>query len=492
MSLAFTHEQQAVIEQSLLGNDLKVKAFAGSGKTTTLRAVADALPSYGNILYLTFSRALADEAKATFPRHVDARTAHSLAFRKVGRAFSERLKSSINVNKPLLEELDLNILEHLHQVSVTRDAAEYAVLGTVTNFSQSADTALGTQHVPNEILLGKKEHKDDIARIIAQAATQVWQDMTRRNGSLYITHDTYLKLYALSNPILPFDTILFDEAQDANPVMLDIVLPQNAQKIFVGDSHQQIYAWRGAVDAMEQVEATESPVTQSWRFGEPVAQFATELLRDFKKEPLSVKGNPQLRSSVYEGPGRRVDAILTRTNVGALEAALSALDSNIKVSVVGGVKELTNALFAAYDLYCGESTSHSQFCMFSSWSQLVKLTEMFNTIQAEYGRYISMVERYTTRIPYVCQRLKKDLCSEDEAELVISTAHKAKGREWDSVRLGEDFQSFDLVDYGSNDINVDTVNLIYVAATRAKHKLYLNGYEMIIDAARIASNLLVA
>lgn len=49
-------------------------------------------------------------------------------------------------------------------------------------------------------------------------------------------------------------------------------------------------------------------------------------------------------------------------------------------------------------------------------------------------------------------------------EVVISTAHKAKGREWDSVRLAGDFKHPD-------DMDTADLRLTYVAVTRAKEKL---------------------
>ena len=43
---------------------------------------------------------------------------------------------------------------------------------------------------------------------------------------------------------------------------------QNVPKIFVGDSHQQIYRFRGAVDAMKQVDAGVAlRLSQTFRFG---------------------------------------------------------------------------------------------------------------------------------------------------------------------------------------------------------------------------------
>ena len=68
-----------------------------------------------------------------------------------------------------------------------------------------------------------------------------------------IGHDIYLKLWALSKPVIPADFILFDEAQDADPLMMGILSNQPNQVIYVGDAHQQIYEWRGAVNAMKRL-----------------------------------------------------------------------------------------------------------------------------------------------------------------------------------------------------------------------------------------------
>lgn len=53
---------------------------------------------------------------------------------------------------------------------------------------------------------------------------------------------------------------------------------------------------------------------------------------------------------------------------------------------------------------------------------------------------------------------------ESTADVILSTAHKAKGREWDSVRLASDFVSSRL---GSHPDAPSEVRLFYVAMTRA-------------------------
>ena len=56
-----------------------------------------------------------------------------------------------------------------------------------------------------------------------------------------------------------YNVLLLDEAQDINPAMLDVCLKQFKPKLVVGDSHQQIYRFRGAVDALRIVK--EHPAT---------------------------------------------------------------------------------------------------------------------------------------------------------------------------------------------------------------------------------------
>src|SRR5690606_36286494 len=53
--------------------------------------------------------------------------------------------------------------------------------------------------------------------------------------------------------------------------------------------------------------------------------------------------------------------------------------------------------------------------------------------------------------------------SEDMADLVVSTAHKAKGREWARVRLAPDLLLAD-----GADTSPEELRLLYVAVTRAR------------------------
>jgi hypothetical protein len=84
-----TGEQQAIIDASQSGADLVIEAGAGTGKTSTLRLVATTQPRRRG-LYAAYNKAIAADAKRSFPASVMCATAHSLAFRAVGRRLAVR------------------------------------------------------------------------------------------------------------------------------------------------------------------------------------------------------------------------------------------------------------------------------------------------------------------------------------------------------------------------------------------------------------------
>ena len=53
------------------------------------------------------------------------------------------------------------------------------------------------------------------------------------------SHDVYLKLYGLSEPVLPYSHIICDVFQDLSPVKLDIFKKQAGIKVGIGDSRNR-------------------------------------------------------------------------------------------------------------------------------------------------------------------------------------------------------------------------------------------------------------
>ena len=287
--------------------------------------------------------------------------------------------------------------------------------------------------------------------------------MTNHRDRLPLGHDGYLKLWALGRPKLGFQYILLDEAQDTNPVVLDLLSKQQAQIVYVGDKHQQIYEWRGAVNAMATIEGCdETYLTQSFRFGEAIAQAATQVLKTLG-ETRTVRGNPGVASTI--GTNGVVRAVLARTNATVILEILQAIALSLRPFVIGGTTSWKRLLSDVFELKSGKPGTCPEFFGFENWTQVVEFSE---TEEGEDLRtFVQLVEQHGERKLWAAVSSAQE--KEEDADIILSTAHKAKGREWELVRLAPDFLSSRL---NGVDPNAEAeVRLFYVAMTRAKRHL---------------------
>ena len=265
----------------------------------------------------------------------------------------------------------------------------------------------------------------------------------------------------MSDPLIPARFILFDEAQNASPVMLDVVRRQDhAQLILVGDSQQSIYGFTGAVNAMADVdESTTGYLTQSWRFGPEIAEVANEVLALIPDAALRLSGNPNMASTV--GPIPEPDVILSRTNASALQGLMHGLARGAATHIVGGGEEILRFARAASKLQAGLSTEHPDLACFDTWPEVVEYVAE-DPLGGELQLMVSLIEEFG------CAKIEQAIGAqvpEAQAELILSTAHKSKGREWQSVRLAGDFPDDDRAG------DPDELRLTYVACTRAMIEL---------------------
>ncbi|MEA2665433.1 MAG: hypothetical protein QOI11_2377, partial [Candidatus Eremiobacteraeota bacterium] len=75
-----TDEQHAIVEAARRRGSFAVQAYAGSGKTTTLHLVGNALGER-KTLYLAFNTDVVRKARTVFPRATTVATAHGFARR---------------------------------------------------------------------------------------------------------------------------------------------------------------------------------------------------------------------------------------------------------------------------------------------------------------------------------------------------------------------------------------------------------------------------
>jgi superfamily I DNA/RNA helicase len=460
-----TEEQLAAVEKFRTGRPLKIAAFAGAGKTTTLRILADTRPTRG--LYLAFNRSIATEAKGKFPRNVDCRTTHSLAFRSV----MPRYGSSSKMTNGLQVKQAAEVLRYRERIfagplKLSGDQQAHLVLGTIRRFCQSADSAVRQDHVPQHgrLLGSNRQTVEEVREWALQQARLLWARMINASDTVPLGHDGYLKSWALTEPRLAADYILLDEAQDTNAVVLGVLAGQQAQIVYVGDKYQQIYEWRGAVNAMETIAGCEeTALTQSFRFGDEIAASATRVLATLG-EQHRIRGNPATRSVIL--PSGRGAAVLARTNAAVILEVLEAINAGHHPHVCGGTKDITRLLGDVYELKAGKPALSPEFFGFQQWKDVVEFsdTEEGGSLRA----FVRLVQQYGEAKLWAA--IKKAVPREEDADVILSTAHKAKGREWESVRLASDFVS----STGSDPIAASEVRLFYVAMTRAKERLIVD------------------
>lgn len=262
-------------------------------------------------------------------------------------------------------------------------------------------------------------------------------------------------------PIISADSILFDEGQDASPVMLSIVAQQTeAQLILVGDSYQSIYGWTGAVDALERADPTapRTWLTRSFRFGPEIAEQANFVLRSLGA-PVTVTG---AGPAGEVGPIDDPDAMLFRTNAKAVATALQELRAGKRVALVGGADDVIAFAKAAEQLRDQGWCSHPELSCFSNWGEVQDYVE-HDPNGSELKLLVGLVDDFGADV--IISELQR--CTDERrADVVLSTAHKSKGREWGRVRLAGDFP-----DPENRDVSDEDKRLLYVAATRAKAAL---------------------
>lgn len=406
------------------------------------------------------------EAAASFPSHVTCRTAHSLAHRAVGHQYAHRLRGPRELPSRRAEILGTTWLNLSRSLSLSPVQMARIAVEAVMRYCYSADDDLDVVHVPRQVGMSEADH-EVLARAVVPYARRAWSDINDRDGLLKLQHDHYLKMWALTRPTLPAEVIMLDEAQDSNPVVAQMVQGQrDAQRIAVGDSNQALYGWRGASDALGTWDADARLfLSQSWRFGPAIAEEANRWLSEIGTG-LRLTGNPRIASRL--APVAAPAAVLCRTNAEAVSRVMTMLAQGRRVALAGGGDQIRRLALAAKDLKSGRRTSHPELYVFATWGALQEYVE-----EDQAGRdlkpFVDLVEAAHGADAIVAAI--DSLVDEDAADTVVSTAHKAKGREWSSVLIADDFPE----PVGRDEIPKVDAMLAYVAVTRARQSLDRGG-----------------
>lgn len=484
--MELTKEQNDIINST--GN-IKINAVAGSGKTTTIIEYAKTRPKNCKILYLAFNKSVKLEAIKKFAekglKNVKVETAHSLAYKNVVFQNSYKVKHQGYKTHEIAELLNLKGNgEKLAEFIIANHINKF-----ITYFCNSDKQKV--QDLNYLEVVSDRKAKTFVTTYYDYIENQSRLLLSKMDkGEIEITHDFYLKKFQLSNPKLDFDYILFDEGQDASPTMLDVFYKQKATKVIVGDSHQQIYGWRYAVNSLENTDFKTYQLSTSFRFSQDIANLGMEVLKWknylFDYNPVSITGKGVTKEL-------KIKAVLARTNLGLLLKAIEYVTEKKKIKYIyfeGNINSYTYAddgasLYDILNLYNGKRRLIKDK-LIREMKDLEELKEYIEkTDDVQLGLMVEIVKEYGNEIPNIIKQIKNKHVENDEkekAEMIFSTVHRCKGMEYDVIQIVNDFiteESLEKIKSSnkSEEINLsklnEEINLLYVAITRTKNSIHI-------------------
>jgi len=457
-----------------------IKAYAGTGKSFTLKEFAKKHPEC-SFLYFVYNTSMRIDAERSFKeiKNVIITTFHGIAYRYIGKDFKARLhKEETLRGHDLIKFVADNKNPSEEEVNYRADL----LLKTLRDFVASAEDVEDyiKKHQKRQSLAAIYDH--ETLHYVLHKLPLAWKEI--QNGALPFEHDFYLKLFQLEKVKLSYDYILVDEAQDISPMMIDIVLHQaDAKKIFVGDTFQSIYSWRGAINSLEYLEQHKSPavfyLSKSFRCPPKVGWLANRIIgRAGAKKKFEGIAKP--------AKGGRQKTYIARTNSGLFHFCANHLEK--KIYFVGGVEsysfsdilDIKNLLsqkreFIKNDYIAG-------FPDFKEFINHIKNTNDISMLGA-----VGIVFKYRKHNLYdlvksikQCTRVEAEngnsrKVRQAEADIVITTAHRSKGLEWPIVELLDDFpfRNESKITHLTQEGLMEELRLLYVAVTRAQTRVYL-------------------
>lgn len=450
--MELTNEQQEIIgtSQEMSGSDfLKIDACAGSGKTFTLAQIALANPEK-HYLYLAFNKAIVMDAQKKFPSNVEIMTIHSLAWKSYFKSHKKRDCVSFIPVPDIRETLGC------------RDNPSAKILfEKYCDYLKSADIEINDREVE------KMWHAVDY-------------------GDLPLIHDHYLKWYQLNEKFhkieKDFDCVLLDEAQDTNEVVQYIFNNLSCEKILVGDSHQGIYGFNGAINALKLYNADINlNLTTCFRCDPVVVKQANFFLKRYADDRETYK-------PMVSGRNRSVHlettAYLTRSNAGLIKYIDAFRDQTDDVKLLRRPKEIFDLPINILMLKMKKDLK-PEFRYLESLGGDVKALRAYADEAKDVNLLcaLNIEEKYGVEL-FELQKIAYSMGNSGDKAITLCTAHCSKGLEFGKVELSEDFPSLKEID---DDLRMlpkkfilnkeqqeylqQELNLYYVGITRASEKL---------------------
>lgn len=455
---------------------LVVRARAGTGKTTTIKAAFPLAPEAA-MLYAVFNKKNQVEAQAVIsdPR-VDVLTLHALGYRFIRQVWSNaRPEASVETDR-----CRAAAGEH------APDEVVFA-LRKLVGFAKNLHVSPSVEDLLaicdwQSISCPEFDSIGWTAPRFAEAGLAALELARRRDPAGRISFDDMVWLPVAMGWVRPsYDLVCVDEAQDMNSPQLLIALgaaKSGGRVCVVGDDRQAIYGFRGAASGgMQMMEnklkARRLGLTITYRCPKSVVALAQVIVPDYQAAESAPEGIVRsVNESLLEKFLEVGDAVLSRANAPLMPLCLSLLRQGRAARIEGrdigkfllGIVKKLNAKSVPNFLSRVKGWKLKQIARCNAESESYE--SKVAAIEDQAACLVAVAEG-AANVAEISERLLsmfQDSEGNPRPAIVLSSVHKAKGLEWGRVAVLRDT-------FKHKDSESEEANIFYVAITRAKNEL---------------------
>ena len=483
-----------------------VEAVAGSGKTWTIEQATKLIPPTKSACFLAFNVHIVDEFRPRAPENIknNVMTLNSAGFASVRQALELHHKRVRKINKNNVSNiLDLLFKDKHRNFSLEEiDALKPAVSRTVSLFKATGleinSTNLDYLTDRYNIDTTNTESSDlimltkDVMDINFNIITNTWHGKEED----FIDFDDQIWLPIVRNlPIRKYDFVFVDETQDLNASQLELTIKlckSGGSIIAVGDRNQSIYGFRGAdTEAIPRIisrlDAKTFPLSITYRCPKSHVRLAQELVPEIEYATTENAGYEAIEGEIIKdktshdlidltNPG---DKIICRNNAPLVHPCFELIRAGKKASILG--RDIGEGLINLMKKIKGNDIKDFLFRL-ERWKdkEIEKLENKSQSIDRIMDQYetLQVLAEDCESIECIIVKINK-IFSSTEEDIVFSTIHRAKGLETKTkensifIICSHNGKQLMPSPYASKDWElIQEKNLMYVAYTRAKNKMY--------------------
>lgn len=476
-----TEEQEAIIscdKSSVMG-----EAVAGSGKSTTmLELLSRKMQDFdGNAFLTLFSKSLQQELEPYSKPNLSITTKHALGLSLFYKAGIRPIVDGNKSKNLLMKHLRFNP----EDMPSDQRAAAWRELFNMCDLVSKLKVRFVDWRDRNIVSLVNSQYGCDVndldlvqelMRMSLERGKTGWIDFDDMNYVPIIEGFDFRK----------FDIGVMDECQDFSPmdsIFLERCIADGGKAVFVGDTRQSIMGFAGADTSMmrklrDKFSCEVFPISYTFRCPHAVVNAVRNLgHHDTIKAWSGAKDGVFDPHATYDP--MEYDAgtmILSRRNATLIPFALKAHKIGRRVSVLG---EHIQSRLLSIMKHRDEKTIDSLRASILD-EQQKKISKMMEgkpsasaieLINDVYDTLVNIINE-CTQVDQVSKMIF-DIFTPKSDSLIYSSMHRSKGREADRVVILDSARmTLDLSKLNDEEIQQEK-NLVYVAMTRAKHKLEL-------------------